>query len=162
MSDSQGTVKWFDPVKGYGFIAGGPQGDVFVHARNLDEGFTELIEGQEVSFSVRPGVKGPEAYAVRVTRESMLPPRPRPSLQHARPRYAQPSAGLPGAVTATVVSQDTQNRFMFARSERDGVDIYVHGSLFQRLGAPLGPGTRIRVTVEEGPRGLRARTLELM
>ncbi|GEJ99870.1 cold-shock protein [Streptomyces sp. NPDC004009] len=60
---AQGTVKWFNAEKGFGFIAqdgGGP--DVFAHYSNIQtQGFRELQEGQRVSFDVTQGQKGPQA-----------------------------------------------------------------------------------------------------
>ncbi|HVB26531.1 MAG TPA: cold-shock protein [Mycobacteriales bacterium] len=63
---AQGTVKWFNAEKGYGFIAvdGGP--DVFVHYSAIQtEGYKSLEEGQRVEFEVTQGQKGPQAEAVR-------------------------------------------------------------------------------------------------
>jgi CspA family cold shock protein len=60
---AQGTVKWFNAEKGFGFIqqdGGGP--DVFAHYSNIQtQGFRELQEGQRVSFDVTQGQKGPQA-----------------------------------------------------------------------------------------------------
>ncbi len=68
MSDRQtGTVKWFNEAKGFGFItqANGP--DLFVHFRSIEgTGFRTLAEGQEVTFVVVEGQKGPQADEVRV------------------------------------------------------------------------------------------------
>ena len=64
---SQGTVKWFNSEKGFGFIApaeGGP--DVFVHYSAIEgTGFRTLEENQQVSFEVSQGPKGPQADSVR-------------------------------------------------------------------------------------------------
>jgi CspA family cold shock protein len=61
-----GTVKWFNPEKGFGFIeqdGGGP--DVFVHYSAIaSTGFRELFEGQKVQFDVTQGPKGPQAENV--------------------------------------------------------------------------------------------------
>ena len=69
MSNSvNGTVKWFNEEKGFGFItpeAGGK--DVFVHFRAIEsEGFRTLTEGQTVEFVVEQGNKGPQAAQVVV------------------------------------------------------------------------------------------------
>lgn len=58
----QGTVKWFNAEKGYGFIAGDDGGeDVFVHFSAIQaEGYRKLTEGQKVSFEVEPDPKNPE------------------------------------------------------------------------------------------------------
>jgi CspA family cold shock protein len=61
----QGTVKWFNNVKGYGFIGrdGGP--DVFVHYSGIEgEGYKTLNEGDAVEFEIVQGPKGPQAANV--------------------------------------------------------------------------------------------------
>ncbi len=61
----QGTVKWFNAKKGYGFISDEEGKDVFVHfsALNMD-GFKELKDGERVEFEVVEGEKGPQAANV--------------------------------------------------------------------------------------------------
>ena len=63
---AQGTVKWFNAEKGFGFIAvdGGP--DVFVHYSAIQmDGYKSLDQDQRVEFDVTQGQKGPQAEAVR-------------------------------------------------------------------------------------------------
>jgi CspA family cold shock protein len=63
-----GTVKWFNESKGFGFItpADGTK-DVFVHFSAIaSDGFRTLAEGQEVSFDVEDGPKGPQAVNVQI------------------------------------------------------------------------------------------------
>jgi len=61
----QGTVKWFNAEKGYGFIEGEDGKDVFVHFSAIQtEGFKTLDEGQMVSFDVVEGARGPQAANV--------------------------------------------------------------------------------------------------
>ena len=62
----QGTVKWFNGSKGYGFIAREEGEDVFVHFSALpdDGGFRNLDEGQRVEFTVAQGPKGLQAEDV--------------------------------------------------------------------------------------------------
>ena len=62
---AQGTVKWFNESKGYGFITADEGKDVFVHySAILGDGFKTLAEGQKVSFGIVNGEKGPQAANV--------------------------------------------------------------------------------------------------
>ncbi len=62
---ANGTVKWFNNQKGYGFITDEAGKDVFVHYSGLNmEGFKTLEEGQKVEFDVTDGEKGPQAINV--------------------------------------------------------------------------------------------------
>jgi CspA family cold shock protein len=67
--EQQGTVKWYNQAKGFGFIAPEDGGkDVFVHASALRRaGLTELAEGQRVTIQITQGQKGPEAASIRVS-----------------------------------------------------------------------------------------------
>lgn len=63
----KGTVKWFNPEKGFGFISRDQGGDVFVHFRSIiGEGYRSLEQGQMVSFTVSEGQKGLQADNVQV------------------------------------------------------------------------------------------------
>ena len=66
MADREnGTVKWFNDAKGFGFISRESGEDVFVHFRAIQsQGFKSLKEGQKVSFTVVQGQKGLQADAV--------------------------------------------------------------------------------------------------
>ncbi|PKH01313.1 cold-shock protein [Psychromonas sp. MB-3u-54] len=58
----QGTVKWFNEAKGFGFIEQATGPDVFAHFSAIaSEGFKTLAEGQKVEFTVTQGQKGPQA-----------------------------------------------------------------------------------------------------
>ena len=62
----QGTVKWFNAEKGFGFIEREGGDDVFVHFSAIqDEGFKTLDEGQSVTFDVEQGQRGPQAANVQ-------------------------------------------------------------------------------------------------
>ena len=62
----QGTVKWFNSEKGFGFIAVDDGADVFVHYSAIDmDGYRSLEEGQRVEFEISQGQKGPQADGVK-------------------------------------------------------------------------------------------------
>jgi cold shock protein len=69
----KGTVKWFNDLKGFGFIEnklGEP--DIFVHCREIQgEGFKRLLDGEEVLFELKEGPKGPLATNVVRLTESL-------------------------------------------------------------------------------------------
>ena len=62
----QGTVKWFNSEKGFGFIAVDGGADVFVHYSAIEmDGYRSLEEGQRVEFEISQGQKGPQADGVK-------------------------------------------------------------------------------------------------
>jgi CspA family cold shock protein len=64
---AKGSVKWFNDRKGYGFIEQEDGSDVFVHHSGINgDGFKSLREGDQVSFDVEQGKKGPAAVNVTV------------------------------------------------------------------------------------------------
>jgi cold shock protein len=61
----QGTVKWFNNAKGYGFITRNSNEDVFVHYKSINgDGYRTLVEGDKVEFEVEEGPKGLQAVKV--------------------------------------------------------------------------------------------------
>ena len=61
----QGTVKWFNGAKGYGFISRSQGEDVFVHFKSITmDGYKTLNEGDKVEFTIGESAKGPQATQV--------------------------------------------------------------------------------------------------
>lgn len=62
-----GTVKWFNSEKGFGFVTGDDGVDVFAHFSQINvDGFKTLEEGQQVTFDVTQGQKGPQAENITI------------------------------------------------------------------------------------------------
>jgi len=62
-----GTVKWFNPEKGFGFITSEDGTDLFAHFSQINvDGFKTLEEGQKVTFTVTEGQKGPQAENIEI------------------------------------------------------------------------------------------------
>jgi len=61
----KGTVKWYDRVKGYGFIQTEDEKDIFIHRSGLEVSHTELEAGQAVEFEIEMREKGPVAIKVK-------------------------------------------------------------------------------------------------
>jgi len=64
----QGTIKWYDTVKGYGFIVSEGGNDIFVHHTGLNKetGMKNLKEGQIVQFEITEGKRGPQATNIKI------------------------------------------------------------------------------------------------
>ncbi len=64
---AEGTVKWFNDQKGFGFITSDDGSDIFVHHTSIQgDGFKTLAEGAKVQFEIEQGEKGPRAVQVSV------------------------------------------------------------------------------------------------
>ena len=157
---ADGTVSWYDDVKGFGFIL--PDGggdDVFVHVSALGGGLTELAEGARVTYDVVAGDKGPNARDVRLVRgtggaRAGGADRGRPGRPAASGRPVRGGEG-------TVARYDADRGFGFITPDAGGEDLFVHVSVV-RGPEVLEAGDRVRYKVRQSDRGPQADAVELL
>ena len=180
---ADGTVTRYDAAKGFGFIvqdAGGE--DVFVHARSLAGGLSELAEGDRVSYEVEDTDKGPNARNVRLVGGSGhrgggqrgAGPRDaghRGSDRRGPDHRGSDRRGGPGGPTSsrtparggegTVVRFDPERGFGFIAPDAGGDDLFVHVSTLRNADG-LYEGDRVRYAVRMSDRGAQADRVELL
>nr|WP_308286340.1 cold shock domain-containing protein [Actinomycetospora endophytica] len=150
-------MAWYDEDKGFGFITpDSGAGDVFVHARALDDGLTWLAEGDRVAYDVADGEKGPQARAVGLVRGAEPPAAPQRSAPAARPGSRNaPARGGEGVVAR----YDEERGFGFITPDAGGDDLFLHVSVI--VGSePLQKGDRVRYKVRQSDRGPQADRVE--
>ncbi len=134
----QGTVRWFDPERGFGFLA--PEdgsADLFVHASEIvsDAGTRLLREGQAVEFEIGEGERGPQARRVRVTGDV--------------------SPDTPVGVLGTIAWYEPGKGYGFATPDGGGPEVFVHSSAIV-TGGVVRAGQRVAFLVGDGERGPQA------
>ncbi|MBC7290710.1 MAG: cold shock domain-containing protein [Actinotalea sp.] len=157
---ADGTVSWYDPDKGFGFVAPDSGGeDVFVHVRALAGGLTELHEGDRVTYDVAAGDRGPQARDVRLARTAA--PRGVAAASSPRGRAGhQKATGAPARGGEGVVARyDADRGFGFITPDAGGADLFVHVSVL-RGGEVLQEGDRVRYQVRQSDRGPQADRVE--
>lgn len=134
----QGTVRWFDPERGFGFLAPADgSADLFVHVSEIvgDGGTRLLREGQAVEFDVGEGDRGPQALGVRVTGDV--------------------AADAALGVLGTVKWYEPAKGYGFALPDGGGSEVFVHSSAIV-TGGVVTAGQRVAFLVGEGERGPQA------
>jgi CspA family cold shock protein len=165
-----GTVKWYDPDKGFGFVAREDGGnDLFIHRSVV--GLESLAEGDRISFSVGSGLKGERAEDIRVIERSGKPARVRTPREFgdngaygasrdygaSRERYERASSQdlsvLP-RLEGKVRRFDTERGFGFISSAGSAEDVFFHSSAV--AGGEVRQGDTVEFRLGQGQRGPRA------
>ena len=135
---TEGTVRWFDADRGFGFIALGQEAeDLYVHASEIvsDDAMKLLREGQVVEFEIGEGDRGPQARRVRVT--------------------ADQAADTPLGVLGTVAWYEPAKGYGFITPDGGGAEIFVHSSAIV-AGGVVSEGQRVAFLVVDGEKGPQA------
>ena len=154
--EMHGRVKWFDPMKGFGFVVadeGGP--DILLHANVLRNfGQSSVADGAEIAILVQNTHRGMQAVEVL----SIVPPveAEAPPLEDLAMMSAEKLGALP-LEPARVKWFDKAKGFGFANVFGKPDDIFVHIEVLRRSGlADLQPGEAVGLKVVDGRRGLMA------
>ena len=160
-----GQVKWYDAVKGYGFVVpdgGGP--DIMVHASCVRAfGKLALAEGARVQLLASHGQRGLNAQELLEVEEPEITT-PAPGLsEDARPtEYLSPDVEVGPLVPARVKWFDKQKGFGFVNIFGRTEDVFVHMETVRRCGfQDLASGEGMAVRTFRGPRGLMVAELKL-
>jgi cold shock CspA family protein len=165
----QGTVKWFNAEKGFGFIEPDDGGqDVFAHFSAIadDGGYRSLDEGQRVEFTASPGDRGPQADSIqplgggggrapaRAERGHRDDPR--------QVRAPRAGGGGGGGSEGTVRWFNAEKGFGFIEPDEGGDDVFVHFSAIVDDGGyrSLDEGQRVEYTASQGDRGMQADSVD--
>ena len=150
-----GTVKWFNKLKGFGFIAlPEDTGDVFVHHSTLKTaGFDAIEEGTTIVCEAVRAPKGLQALRiVEVDISTAVPSEDREPSQR-NPHHSQIVAEGP-FLGATVKWFNADKGYGFVQCGDDDRDIFVHIKTLRRVGIEvLRPGQEVRIRVGQGPKG---------
>lgn len=159
------TVKWYNPSKGFGFVAlADGSGDAFLHASVVERaGHRSVPPGATLEVRAGPGPKGAqvtEILSVDTSTASQEPPRrPKPERSAYQPAADRPTVEERG----TVKWYNPMKGFGFIVADSGGKDIFVHATALERSGiTDLAEEQRVTVDVADGQKGPEAVSLRLL
>jgi cold shock protein len=172
-SSATGKVKWFNAIKGYGFVTLDSGADAFCHASALQAaGHSELPQGATIICDLADGQRGLQVVNVRSVDLSTAEAarglggggigRGGPPREFGRPHYrdAGPSGPM---VEGKVKFFNDQKGFGFVMPDNGSGDIYLHASALRRSGVPLvEPDQRIRYSTRQGNKGVEVDRVEII
>lgn len=154
----EAVVKWFSPLKGFGFVAPVDQSpDAFMHMSVLSRmGLQQVAEGTKMLVQIGPGPKGRQVLQiVQMLGMSDVP-------VSTPPRHHIPT-GPTEDLTGTVKWFKPDKGFGFIAPDDGGKDVFVHRSVVLRLGVQsLESGQRVKMTVHTAAKGREATAIELL
>jgi CspA family cold shock protein len=163
------TVKWFNPEKGFGFVAlSDGSGDAFLHANTLNQsGHNSVSPGATLRVRIGQGQKGRQVSEVISVDESTATPAtrsggaPRGPMGAGGPRRGAPT-GPSVEMQGTVKWYNATKGFGFVAPVEGGKDVFVHASALQRAGiAQLSEGQTIWMDVVQGTKGPEASSIRV-
>jgi CspA family cold shock protein len=146
------TVKWFNPIKGFGFVQpSNGLADAFVHVSVLEAaGVKDLQDGTELECEVEQGPRGPMVSVIHSVSEGTVEPEV----------ASDPDAP---AVEGTVKFFDPNKGYGFILLDGESQDVFVSGRVVAQSGLRmLDAEARVHVTTRSGDKGLLAVTVELI
>jgi cold shock protein len=156
----EGTVKWFDANKGFGFISLEAGGEAFIHISRVKAfGNGELYEGSPITVRLGPGKKGPEVIEVIEVggaADGLVERRPRPPA-------AAPAATEEVDAIDIVKWFNPGKGFGFVAVGDRQKDVFVSGRIIQQAGLhDLPEGKRVKMKVVVGQKGPEARSIQII